>query len=161
MRENRNFRAAGGAACRPHPHRFQGDAHRVFAAHVGRARANVSNMMLARALARQREIAIRVSLGAGRTRLVRQLLIESLLLAFPAAAGGIAISSGTLRLGTWLLFRTLPPSLVWSVKFPSIETDWRVCAFVLLAAVCAALVASLRPAQRAVAVDPLSALHCD
>jgi predicted permease len=108
--------------------------------------ANVSNMMLARALARQREIAIRVSLGAGRTRLVRQLLTESMLLAVPAAAAGIAISSGTLRFGVWLLFRTLPPSFVWFVKFPSIETDWRVCAFVLLAAVCAALLFGLVPA---------------
>ena len=108
--------------------------------------ANVSNMMLARALARQREIAIRVSLGAGRARLVRQLLTESLLLAFPAAAAGMAIAQGTLRFGIWLLFHTLPPAFVWFVKIPSIETDWRVFAFVLAAAVCAALLFGLVPA---------------
>jgi predicted permease len=108
--------------------------------------ANVSNMMLARALARQREIAIRVSLGAGRARLVRQLLTESLLLAFPAAAAGIAISWGTLRCGIWLLFHTLPPAFVWIVKIPSLQTDWRVCAFILAAAVCAALLFGLTPA---------------
>ena len=108
--------------------------------------ANVSNMMLARALARQREIAIRVSLGAGRARLVRQLLTESLLLAFPAAAAGMAIAHGTLRFGIWLLFHTLPPAFVWFVKIPSIQTDWRVFAFVLGAAVCAALLFGLVPA---------------
>jgi predicted permease len=108
--------------------------------------ANVSNMMLARALARQREIAIRVSLGAGRARLVRQLLTESLMLAFPAAAVGIAIAQETLRFGIWLMLHTLPPSFVWFVKIPSIEIDWRVCAFVLLAAVCAALLFGLVPA---------------
>ena len=108
--------------------------------------ANVSNMMLARALARQREIAIRVSLGAGRARLVRQLLTESVLLAFPAAAAGMAIAQGTLRFGIWLLFHTLPPAFVWFVKIPSIETDWRVFAFILAAAVCAALLFGLVPA---------------
>lgn len=108
--------------------------------------ANVSNMMLARSLARQREIAIRVSLGAGRARLVRQLLTESLLLAFPAAAVGIVIARGTLRFSIWLLFHTLPPAFVWFVKVPSIETDWRVFAFVLAAAVCAALLFGLAPA---------------
>jgi predicted permease len=110
------------------------------------ASANVSNMMLARALARRREIAIRVSLGAGRARLVRQLLTESLILAFPAAAAGIAISWGALRFGIWLLFQTIPPAFVWFVKIPSIETDWRVFAFVLAAAVCAALLFGLVPA---------------
>jgi predicted permease len=108
--------------------------------------ANVSNIMLARGLARQREIAIRVSLGAGRRRLVRQLLTESLMLAFPAAAAGVAISWGTLRFGVWLMFRTLPPAFVWFVKIPPLETDWRVCAFVLAAAVCAALLFGLAPA---------------
>jgi ABC-type lipoprotein release transport system permease subunit len=92
--------------------------------------ANVSNMMLARALARQREIAIRLSLGAGRGRLVRQLLTESLLLAFPAAVLGIAIACGALRFGTWLMVRTVPPSFVWFFKIPAIEIDWRVFAFV-------------------------------
>jgi predicted permease len=108
--------------------------------------ANVSNMMLARALSRQREIAIRVSLGAGRTRLVCQLLTESLLLAIPAAAAGIAISQATLRFGVWLMLHTLPPALARVVRVPATETDWRVVSFALLAAVAAALLFGLVPA---------------
>ena len=108
--------------------------------------SNVSNMMMARALSRQREIGIRVSLGAARARLVRQLLTESLLLALPAAAAGIAISQGTMRFAICLLLRTLPPVFARVARLPTIETDWRVFAFVLLASAGAALLFGLLPA---------------
>ena len=54
--------------------------------------ANVSNMMLARALMRQREIGIRLALGAGRLRLIRQLLTEAFMLSLPAALVGFVLS---------------------------------------------------------------------
>jgi predicted permease len=108
--------------------------------------ANVSNLMLARALSRQREMAIRVSLGAGRGRLIRQLLTESLLLAIPAAFTGILVSHLAMQFGVWLLFQVLPPAFTAMVRVPTFATDWRVFAFVLLAAAGAAVLFGLVPA---------------
>ena len=107
---------------------------------------NVSNMMLARALARHREIAIRLSLGAGRARLIRQLLTESLLLALPAAAAGFAISKATLDFGTRLMFATLPAEWSKVIRVIDLSPDARVFAFILAAALAAAVLFGLAPA---------------
>ena len=78
------------------------------------ASANITNLMLARALARQPEIAVRLALGASRWRVARQLIVESLVLAVPAAAAGLALIDGhgarryRLVLATWPDERAAP-----------------------------------------------------
>lgn len=111
--------------------------------------ANVANIMLARAMARQREMGVRLSLGAGRGRLIRQLLTESLLLALPAALVGIVIAQGTLRLCEHLMFATAPSVWLEVVHFFRLETDYRVFFFVLGAAGISTLVFGLMPALQA------------
>lgn len=108
--------------------------------------ANVSNLMLARALSRQREMGIRVSLGAGRSRLVRQLLTESALLALPAAVAGFLVSELTIRLVERLLLATMPPAFVKLVTMPNLAPDARVFGFILLASAAATLLFGLVPA---------------
>ena len=108
--------------------------------------ANVSNMMLARALARQREIAIRVSLGAGRARLVRQLLTESVILALPAAAAGFAISEAMIQCARRLLFATAPPAFSGLLAINDLSPDWRVFGYMLAASLGTALLFGLVPA---------------
>jgi predicted permease len=107
--------------------------------------ANVSNLMLARALARRREIAIRLAMGATRGRLVRQLLTESVMLALPGALLGLLIAAWA----QGALFSLLP-----ALQFPitvdlRLGMDVRVLLFTTLVAVGAGLLFGLVPALQA------------
>ncbi len=103
---------------------------------------NVSNLLLARATARKREVAIRVAIGASGRRLIRQLLIESLLLAFCAGALGLLLAYAGDRLLTLAMARygfALPNARI-------INIDWRVLIFSLVATIATGLIFGLAPA---------------
>jgi putative ABC transport system permease protein len=114
--------------------------------------ANLANLMLARATAREREIAVRLAIGASRGRIVRQLLAESLLLSAVGALGGLVVAR-------WLS-RFLVGFLATESNriFLDLTIDWRVFAFtgVLAAATC--LIFGLTPAIRATSTAPGAAM---
>jgi predicted permease len=114
--------------------------------------ANVAHLLLARAAARRQEIALRVSLGATRTRLIGQALMESLLL----AAGGAAVG---ILLAFWLsrgILRFLPASA--GEPFRA-EPDAAMLVFTLGISLAAAILFGLVPAFRSTAVDPAASLQ--
>src|SRR6202030_2040012 len=111
--------------------------------------ANVANMMLARAMARQREIGVRLAMGAARSRLIRQLLTESVLLALPAAIAGFGIAQATTEWGVRLMFYTLPRGYLDFISLLPLRPDARVFGFMLAAAVLSALLFGLAPAIQA------------
>jgi hypothetical protein len=113
------------------------------------AAANVTNLMLARALARQPEIAVRLALGASRWRVARQLIVESLVLAVPAAATGLALIIVTARVFPAVILATFPTSVagVENVLAP-LDPDWRVMAFLAAAALLSAVLVTLAPTGR-------------
>jgi putative ABC transport system permease protein len=121
--------------------------------------ANVSNVMLARAIARHREIAVRLSLGASRGRVVRQLLTEGLLIALLAALVSLALASWALRAATAIIFSTLPSSVAAIVRVAPVDFDYRVFSFALLAAAATTLLFALLPALQASRLPLVDALH--
>ena len=123
--------------------------------------ANVANVMLARGIARQREIGIRLALGAGRARVIRQLLTESGLLAVPAAALGFFISQWTLAASVRLMYATTPPSYSTYLRVMPLSPDLRVFAFVLVAAMASAIAFGLVPAIQATRPNIVQAARGD
>src|SRR4029079_14000517 len=120
--------------------------------------ANVANLLLARGVARQREIGIRLSLGASRGRIVRQLMTESVLLALAAAAGDYLISRLALEGAVSWALRTMPVDLG-DINLGGPAADWRVAVFLLIAAVAATGCFALIPALHATAIDPVRTLR--
>lgn len=123
------------------------------------ARTNVASMMLARATARQREIGIRLSLGALRRRLIRQLLTESILLSIPAAILGFVISRVTIDAAIRVMFATVPKDMLELVHDVPRPVDWRVIAFMVFAALASALLFGLAPAFQATRANVMSSLR--
>ncbi len=115
--------------------------------------ANLANLLLARASAREREIAVRQAIGASRSRLVIQLLSESMLLAVFGAALGAALAA--------ILSRSLVAFLTNDQNrlFVGLSIDWRVLGFTAGVALLTCLLFGLAPALRAAAIAPASAMR--
>jgi putative ABC transport system permease protein len=114
--------------------------------------ANLANLMLARASTREREIAVRLALGASRLRVVRQLLAESLLLAAAGAISGALLAMGLSKYMVMFLSTTRSPIFV------DLGLDWRVFGFVAALAVLTCLLLGLTPSLRATKADAAAAL---
>jgi predicted permease len=122
--------------------------------------ANVTNMMLARGLARQRELGVRASLGAGRWRIVRQLIIESAVLSLPAAAMGLALTYATAWAVPRVVTSTIPAGAeIAKLMLAPLDPDLRVLAFLLLAAFVAAILIGMSPALQLTRVSLIDAVR--
>jgi predicted permease len=114
--------------------------------------ANVANLLIARGLMRQREIAVRLSIGASRGQLVRQLLVESMVLSFVGGLLGLAVSIGLTRALIALIPMDGQPILVQP------EPDLRILAFTFVLTSITGVIFGLLPALRASRPDPWTTL---
>jgi putative ABC transport system permease protein len=114
--------------------------------------ANVANLLLARSVSRVRELSIRAAIGAGRVRLVRQLLTESVLLALIGSGVGMLLASWLVR-----FFMALAPTNFAGVQ--SIRIDMQVLVMTLLTACATGLLFGLAPARHGFNVDPNDSLR--
>ena len=115
--------------------------------------ANMANLLLAQSVARRKELAVRLSLGAGRWRLVRQLLVESLMLSAIGAAAGLAIATwGSRAIVAMLSTRTQAVEV-------NLAMDWRVFAFTAAVGTLTGVLFGVAPALRGTRLTPADALR--
>jgi putative ABC transport system permease protein len=112
---------------------------------------NLANLNLTRGLSRERELAVRASLGAGRSRLLRQLVVESLLVSLGGAISGLGLCFTAVR----VLNRTIPTEAL--PYEANVSVDGRVVAFTTVLALVTTLICGLLPALRTTKVDLTSA----
>jgi putative ABC transport system permease protein len=115
--------------------------------------ANLANLLLARASVREREIAVRLALGSSRWRLVRQLLVESLLLAVAGAVLGVGLAQALSRAMVTFI------STANSALFVGLTLDWQVLGFTMTLAMLTCLLFGLVPAMRATQLSPASVIR--
>jgi predicted permease len=113
--------------------------------------ANLANLLLARAGSRRRELAVRLALGSGRGRIIRQMLTETLVLAVPGGLAGIGLA--------WLavhVFDATKPAIL--ARYPAISMDWRVLAFTITLTLATSLLFGVVPAVSAAGIHIQEAL---
>ena len=117
--------------------------------------ANVANLLLTRATARSRELAVRAALGASRARIIRQLLTESLVLSLIGGALGIGVGAAILQVAPLLMPEGLLPPTV------TLSFDLRLVAFCAGTALLVGVVFGMAPAFQATSVAPTEAMGAD
>jgi macrolide transport system ATP-binding/permease protein len=118
--------------------------------------ANVASLLLARAAARRREVGVRLALGAGRGRLLQQLLVESTLIALFAGVVGLPLASWTLHLLVVEISSAIPS--YWGAITLQVTPDVRIFGYTVLISLVTGVVFGLTPALQALRVDVNSAL---
>jgi putative ABC transport system permease protein len=116
---------------------------------------NVANLLLARATARTRELAVRAALGAGRRRIIRQLLTESVVLSLVGGALGVALGAAILRAAPLLIPEGLLPATV------TLSFDLRVVAFCVLASLVVGILFGIAPAWQAMSFSSPEVMGAD